>query len=108
MEAIVDSSNGDAGRPRPTRDDKRTFSRIIVDFPATVRVQGTDRVVDARVLDLSGSGLRLTVASEPAVGDQLSVLMQMGDDSIVTSAEVVWSKSNTGEVGYDVACRFVD
>lgn len=108
MEAIIDNPECGAPERDERHEDKRSFARVSVDFPATVRVQGTDHVVDARVLDLSGSGLRLTIGNEPAIGEQLSVLMHFGDDSIVTCAEVVWSKSTTDSGGFDVACRFVD
>ena len=68
----------------------RAFKRVGANYPAVVRVQRTTEICNARFVDLSGCGLHLPEAKH--AGAQLSVIMELGQDSIVTSAEVVWSR----------------
>ena len=88
--------------------DNRAFPRVGVEYPAVARVHGTEEVHEATVTNLSGNGLRISVAVEQPKGTLLSVTMRSGDAFIVTSAEVVRVTSAGGDSSFEVACRFVD
>ena len=97
-----------AQTPAMSGAELREYPRIGVAFSAVVRVQGTERVAEGAVVDLSGNGLRLQLDEPQTPGTELSITMQFDGDSVLTSAEVVWSKANDGNDHHDVACRFVD
>ena len=91
-----------------TGRDLRAFPRVGVDFEATVRIQGTERVATGAVVELSGNGLRLRLDEAPEPGSELCITMRFDGDSVLTSAEVVRSQGNGESASYEVACRFVD
>jgi hypothetical protein len=88
--------------------ENRAFSRVGVEYPAVARVQGTEDVYEATVTNLSGNGLRISVAVEQPKGTLLSVTMRSGDAFIVASAEVVRVTLAAEDSIFEVACRFVD
>jgi hypothetical protein len=78
---------------------------------AKVRVHGTDTAVKAKVLDLSGSGIRLwlpVVIDDP---ESVSIMLQSDDEdgrTVVLAAEIVLIASDDGtdSPGCEIACSF--
>lgn len=91
--------------------DKRAYVRIEVNYHATVRAHGTETAVEAKVLDLSGNGIRLWLPVALESADALTIMLHAGNSDakpVVVAAEVVrvTRASDGNEPGCEVACTF--
>ena len=106
--AEPDTGNGFVKSTEARMREYRAYSRICVQYPAVARVHGTEAVIEATVINLSGNGLRLRMNQSHDLGTLLSVAMQCEASHIVSGAEVVRVHEADGADAYEVACRFVD
>ncbi len=106
--AEPDTGNGFVKSTGARMREYRAYSRIWVQYPAVARVHGTEAVIEATVINLSGNGLRLRMNQSHDLGTLVSVTMQCEASHIVSSAEVVRVHEADGADAYEVACRFVD
>ena len=88
--------------------DQRDYIRIRVSYEAEVRLHGSTEMLRARVLDLSGSGIRLWLPVEVASDAAFAMRMEAADavESVVVSAHAVRVAAHSSGDGWEVACRF--
>lgn len=88
--------------------EQRDHIRINVSYQAEVRLHGSSEMLRARVLDLSGSGIRLWLPVRVKSNAAFAIRMQAGDasESVVVSAHAVRVSAHSSGDGWEVACCF--
>ena len=84
--------------------DKRIFDRLQVNFPCSVALPDDVRTFEARVLDISLTGMRL-VTNAPLKPGQIVYFSLLSETPVKGQARVIWCRQ--GEKGCEAGLEII-